>query len=123
VAVFGESFYEPLRTAFVDAVHEVAPALEVVEPWARVRTDADLRDLFAAAGLEGASINERVDDVPLASADDWWRLVMGSGLRSTIGQLDPDAAERVRARCTAEITRRQITRLTTISRYGLATRP
>jgi hypothetical protein len=121
VAVFGESFYEPLRTTFVDAVHAVAPALEVVEPWSRVRTEADLRVLFAAAGLEGASISERVDDLPLASADDSWRIVMGSGLRSTVAQLDHDAADWVRARCTADMTRRRITRLTTISRYGVAT--
>jgi SAM-dependent methyltransferase len=123
VAVFGESFYEPLRTTFVDAVHEVAPAVEVVEPWSRMSTDADLRSLFAAAGIEDARISERVDDLPLASADDWWRIVMGSGLRSTIAQLDPDAADRVRAHCAAELARGQITRLTTISRYGLATRP
>jgi ubiquinone/menaquinone biosynthesis C-methylase UbiE len=123
VAVFGESFYEPLRTTFVDAVHEVAPGLDVVEPWSRVRTEADLRVLFASAGLEDASISERVDILPLASADDWWRIVMGSGLRSTIGRLEPDAAELVRARCAAAITRRQITRVTTISRYGVAARP
>ena len=48
LAVFGESFYEPLRTTFVEAVHESAPAVEVVEPWSRVRTEADLRDLFEA---------------------------------------------------------------------------
>ena len=123
MAVFGESFYEPLRTVFVDAVHEVAPDLEVIEPWSRVRTEADLRDLFEAAGLDGPVIDERVDELPLASADDWWRIVMGSGLRSTVVQLTPAAADEVRARCTEEIAQRQITRLTTISRYGLATPP
>lgn len=122
VTVFGESFYEPLRTTFVESVHDVAPALEVVEPWSRLRTETDLRDLFVSAGLDGASISERVDDLPLASADDWWRIVMGSGLRSTVGQLAADAAQEVRARCAAEITRRRITELTTISRYGVATR-
>jgi ubiquinone/menaquinone biosynthesis C-methylase UbiE len=120
LAVFGESFYEPLRTTFVEAVHDVAPALEVAEPWSRLRTEADLRDLFEAAGLDGAVISERVDQLPLDSADDWWRIVMGSALRHTISQLTPAAAEHVRARCNAEVARRQITALTTISRYGLA---
>lgn len=121
LAVFGESFYEPLRTTFVEAVHESAPAQEVVEPWSRVRTDADLRNLFEAAGLDGAVIDERVDELPLDSADDWWRIVMGSALRRTVSQLTPTAAEQVRARCNAEVARRQITALTTISRYGIAT--
>ena len=95
----------------------------MTEPWSRVRTEADLRDLFEVAGLDGAIIDERVDELPLASADDWWRIVMGSGLRSTVGRLTPAVAGQVRARCTAEIAQRQITRLTTISRYGLATAP
>lgn len=123
VAVFGESFYEPVRTIFVDAVHEVAPAVEVIEPWSRVRTATDLRDPFEAAGLDRAVIDEREDNLPLASPDDWWRIVMGSGLRSTVAQLTPAAAEEVRFRCTAEIAHRQITRLTTTTRYGLAIRP
>lgn len=120
VAVFGESFYEPLRTIFVNAVHEVAPDVEVVEPWSRLRTETDLRDLFEAAGLDSAEIHERVDHLPLASPDDWWRIVMGSGLRSTVAQLTPAAVEEMRARCTNEIAHRHITRLTTISRYGVA---
>ena len=122
MAVFGESFYEPVRTIFVDAVHAVAPAVDVIEPWSRVRTESDLCDLFEAASLDRAEIDERVDDLPLASPDDWWRIVMGSGLRSTVAQLSAAAAEEVRARCTAEIVHRQITELTTSSRYGLATR-
>lgn len=122
LAVFGESFYEPLRTTFVEAVHEFAPALEVVEPWSRLRTEADLRDLFEAAGLDGVMIDERVDELPLDSADDWWRIVMGSALRHTVSQLTAAAAEQVRARCNAEFTRRQVRALTTISRYGLASR-
>lgn len=123
VAVFGESFYEALRTAFVDAVHEVSPGFEVVEPWSRLRTEADLRELFfAAAGLSDVSISERIDSVPLNSADDCWRIVMDSGLRNTIGRLDPGSSAHVRARCAAEIGSCQITRLVTASRYGLAIR-
>jgi hypothetical protein len=121
--VFGESFYEPLRTTFVNSVREVAPTVEVVEPWSRVRTKTQLGDLFEATGLEGCEIHERVDDLPLASADDWWRIVMGSGLRSTVARLTPAAADEVRARCASDIEHHQITRLTTMSRYALATRP
>ena len=122
VAVFGESFYEPLRTTFANSVHEVAPTVEVVEPWSRVRTETDLRDLFEAAGLDSCHIDERVDELPLTSPDDWWRIVMGSGLRSTVAQLTPTAADEVRARCAIDIAHGPITRLTTTSRYALATR-
>jgi hypothetical protein len=33
---------------------------------------------------------------PLSAPDDWWTIVLGSGYRGTIEQLDPDARERVR---------------------------
>jgi ubiquinone/menaquinone biosynthesis C-methylase UbiE len=120
VAVFGEDFYEPVRTTFVDAVHDVAPDVDVVEPWSRVRTEDDLRALFVEAGLPDVDLRTRIDEVPLRTADDWWRVVMGSGLRATIAQLDPATAEQVRARCTERIEQEQITSLTVTSRYGIA---
>ena len=122
VAVFGESFFEPLRTTFVEAVSHEDPDADVVEPWSRVRTEAQLRELFTEAGLPEVSIEERVDDLPLASAEDWWRIVMGSGLRATVRGLHPDAVDHVRTRCAEAITRHQIATLTTTSRYGIATR-
>ena len=122
LAVFGESFFEPLRTVFVEAVNHEAPDVEVVEPWSRVRTEVQLRKLFTAAGLADVSIEERVDDLPLASAEDWWRIVMGSGLRATVGRLHPDAVDHIRARCSEAITSLQIRTLTTTSRYGIAAR-
>jgi ubiquinone/menaquinone biosynthesis C-methylase UbiE len=121
VAVFGESFFEPLRTTFVEAVHHVAPDVEVVEPWSRVATHDELRELSDAAGLHDVIVDERVDHLPLASPDDWWRIVLGSGLRSTIAQLDASASDEVHARCTAAIAREHVDSLTTTSRYVVAT--
>ncbi|MBV9952370.1 MAG: class I SAM-dependent methyltransferase [Acidimicrobiia bacterium] len=119
VAVFGEEFFEPMRTTFVDAVRAVAPDLQVVEPWARVRTEQQLRELFDAADLT-ADVETCVDEVPLTSADDWWRIVMGSGLRATVGHLDPATAAGVRDRCAEEVERHGLTALRVTSRYGVA---
>lgn len=122
VAVFGESFFEPLRTTFVEAVEHEAPDVDVVEPWSRVRTEAELRELFSDAGLADVSIEARVDDLPLTSAEDWWRIVMGSGLRAAVERLHPGVVERVRARCFGSISRQRIASLRTTSRYGIAVR-
>lgn len=122
VAVFGESFFEPLRTIFVDAVHRVAPDLDVIEPWARLDTERELRQLFDDAGLSELSVHERVDRVPLASPDDAWRLIMGSGLRSTITRLHAHDANEVRASCVTAMTDGQVTHLATVSRYAVAAR-
>lgn len=63
-----------------------------------------------------------MDDLPLTSAEDWWRIVMGSGLRAAVERLHPDAVERVRARCFESISRQRIAGLRTTSRYGIAVR-
>jgi hypothetical protein len=34
---------------------------------------------------------------PLRSAEDWWLIALGSGLRWTIDQMGPEAAARVKA--------------------------
>jgi ubiquinone/menaquinone biosynthesis C-methylase UbiE len=120
VAVFGETFFEPLRATFVEAVTDVAPDVDVVEPWSRLQAEAALRALFADAGLATVTIETRSDDLPLASAEDWWRIVMGSGLRATVGLLEPDAVDHVRARCDDAIRREQIAKLTTTTRYAIA---
>lgn len=39
VTVFGEHFFEPMREVFVDAVHQVAPHIEVVQPWRRTENE------------------------------------------------------------------------------------
>jgi hypothetical protein len=33
---------------------------------------------------------------PVNSPDDWWAMIMGSGYRGTVEQLDPEAREQVR---------------------------
>jgi SAM-dependent methyltransferase len=123
VGVFGEDFFEPVRSVFVDAVGAVAPQLVVVEPWRRTEDEATLRRLFDGSGAGELRIRTDVDDVPLAEPADAWRLVMGSGLRHTVGLLDEASAATVRARCVGHIVAHGITRLRTTTRYAIARRP
>lgn len=118
VTVFGEHFLHPMRTVFVEAVREVAPGLEVVQPWRRTADVHVLQAIFDDAGIGGVTIHTDDDDLPLESAADWWRAVMGSGLRRTVLALGPDAANQVRARCDAYIENEGIDRLHTRSRYA-----
>lgn len=122
VSVFGEEFFEPLRTVFVDAVASVAPTVDVIEPWRRTEQEATLRLLFAHADVDDVTVITDEDHLPLAGPSDWWRLVMGSGLRHTVQSLGDAAAAEVRARCEAEIIARGITHLTATTRYAAARR-
>ncbi|MEA2826835.1 MAG: hypothetical protein QOG43_1274 [Actinomycetota bacterium] len=123
VAVFGERFVDPLRDVFVEAVREVAPALEVVQPWRRTAKESVLRGIFDDAGGRGVTIETDDDTFPLASGDDWWRIVMGSALRRAVVDLGPDRAAEVRARCDAYIRDHGVNEVVTRSRYAVAVRP
>lgn len=120
VTVFGEHFYEPMRSGFVSAVAEVVPGFTVVEPWRRTERENVLHESFEAAGMSHVSIETEDDELPLPSADDWWRIVMGSGLRRTITAIGEEAAARVRRRCAAYVEENRVTVLRNRARYAVA---
>lgn len=122
VTVFGERSFHPMRDVFVDAVAEVAPGLAVIQPWTRTAEAEVFRGIFDAAGLVDVAIETRVDTLPLPSADDWWRIAKGSGLRRALMALGDDPAARVRARCDAYIDAHGLDHLVTTSRYAVVTR-
>ncbi|HZE88048.1 MAG TPA: ubiquinone biosynthesis protein UbiE, partial [Verrucomicrobiae bacterium] len=49
------------------------------------------------AGVGAAECAAEAASHAIASPDAWWRIVMGSGYRGTVDQLDPPARERVRS--------------------------
>jgi ubiquinone/menaquinone biosynthesis C-methylase UbiE len=120
ITVFGERFFDPLRDVFVAAVADVAPEVEVIQPWCRTESESVLRSLFDGAGFRALSIETDDDTLPLRSPDDWWRIVMGSGLRRTVQAIGPDAAAEVRRRCESHIDEHSVTEVVSRSRYALA---
>ncbi|HZQ78131.1 MAG TPA: methyltransferase domain-containing protein [Acidimicrobiia bacterium] len=120
VAVFGEQVFEPLRPVFAEAVAELAPDLEVLEPWRRCEAEPVLREVFATAGLTDITVVTDEDRLPLRSPDDWWRIVMGSGLRRTVTAVDGPVAAELRRRGEAYIARSAIGEIVNRSRYVLA---
>jgi len=122
VGVFGESFYEPLRSIFVQAVASVAPQIEVVEPWRRTERASTLRGLFEGAGVDGLTIVADSDRFPVRGPADPWRLVVGSALSHTVGLLGDAAAHDVRRRVEADLAAHEIAELVTTTRYAVAWR-
>jgi AraC-like DNA-binding protein/ubiquinone/menaquinone biosynthesis C-methylase UbiE len=123
ITVFGERFYDPLRDAFVAAVSEVEPGLQPIQPWCRTETEAELRALFDGAGFDEVTIETEDDVLPLPSPDDWWRIVMGSGLRRTVTSMERAKADEVHRRCNAYIREHAVTEVVTRTRYAVASSP
>jgi hypothetical protein len=97
ITTWGPRVFEPGASAFWGAVsHERRDLVRAFDPWTRIDSPAGLEELLRASGIENANITPESNLQELASPDDWWTIVLGTGYRSTIEQLDPAARERVR---------------------------
>jgi ubiquinone/menaquinone biosynthesis C-methylase UbiE len=122
VTVFGEHVFDPIREVFVGIVNDVAPELEVIEPWRRTEDASLLRGIFDAAGVDDVAVTTEDERLPLSSPDDWWRIVMGSGFRHTVIALGEERAAVVRARCDAYIRDHGLDEIVIRGHYMLARR-
>lgn len=97
ITTWGPRVFEPGAAAFWEAIGRERPDLvRAFDPWTRIDSPAALEELLRASGIEHANITAESNLQPLATPDDWWTIVLGSGYRSTVEQLDPVARERVR---------------------------
>jgi len=121
VTTWGPRQFEPANGAFWEAVRGEAPALhQTSKPWERITEPDSLRALFS--GARGGKVVVQAEETmhPLAAADDWWTIVLGSGYRGTVEQLDPEARERVRRRMLEWIERHGVTAVETNVLYAVA---
>jgi SAM-dependent methyltransferase len=97
VTIWGPGFLEPGTTALWSAVGAERPDLVgAFHPWNRVTDPASLSHLFHQAGAKPPVVEAEPGTHPLARPEDWWTMVLGTGYRATIQQLEPAAAQRVR---------------------------
>jgi len=120
LAVFGEHVFDPMRQVFVETVAELAPEVEVLQPWRRTEDLSVLRGVFEAAGIPDVDIATEDDRLPLRSPDDWWRIIMGSGFRRTVAALDEATAGELRRRCDAHIADHGIDHIVNRTHYAIA---
>ena len=97
ITTWGPRVFEPGASAFWEAVsRERRDLVRAFDPWTRIDSPAGLEELLRASGIENANITPESNLQELATPDDWWTIVLGTGYRSTIEQLDSAARERVR---------------------------
>jgi SAM-dependent methyltransferase len=96
----GPDVFEPGNTLFWDAVRRERPELyDIPRPWEWITSPAQVREMFARAGIGEVEITPEDPGHELESAEDFWELLMGTGYRGTIDQLTPDQRAQVRAAC------------------------
>lgn len=116
--------FEPGSSAWWAAVKQVRPdLLPAVNPWERITTPGALRQLLADAGIAAADITVEDGRQELRSPDDWWTVVLGSGYRWTVDQMDDEAVERVRAATLKPLRKNRVTSIETNVIYAVARKP
>ena len=97
VTTWGPRFFEPVNTTFWNSIRAVRPELyKGFNPWERITEPSAVRSLFDEAGVAQPEVVAEQGSCQLASPEDWWVMVLGSGYRGTIEQLNVNDRERVR---------------------------
>lgn len=97
VTTWGPCFLEPMSSRFWAAVRDVNPDLfRDYHPWDRINEPNAVRSLLSGAGIGVQEVlSENVTQI-LSSPEDWWPMVLGTGYRGTIEELDEESRAQVR---------------------------
>ena len=100
ITTWGPRCFEPVNTVFWNAVRTARPDLyKGFNSWDRISQAEALRALFVQGGAGVPDVAAEMNSHALGSPDNWWPMVLGTGYRGTIEQLDEEARSRVRKEC------------------------
>jgi ubiquinone/menaquinone biosynthesis C-methylase UbiE len=121
ITTWGHSFWEPVYSVWREAIKEMRPDLYTAfNPWDRISQPDQLAKLFEDSGIPGAKIAPEEGVQTLRTADDWWTMVLGSGLRGTVDSMDAAMAAQLRDRTVGWARENKITAVQTNAIYGVA---
>lgn len=126
ITVWAPGLMAPAYGAFFEAVGAEQPDLVPQAPgWTRVAERDDFRSVLLGGGIPETSIEIVTEpgEHPLDDPEEFWTIALGSGMRSAVDRLSPDARERVRRRVTDAIEASGMTALPVDVHYGIATKP
>jgi ubiquinone/menaquinone biosynthesis C-methylase UbiE len=123
VTTWGPNLFEPANTAFWSSIKNVRAELyKGFNPWDRINDPTNLKDILREGGVEAPKVSAENRLHPINSAEDWWTIVLGSGYRGTIEQLDASERERVKEVNLAFIREAKISVIQTNVLYALTTK-
>ena len=99
VTTWGPNLFESANTAFWSSIKNVRAELyKGFNPWDRINDPAGLEKILNEGGVEAPKIIAENRLHLISSAEDWWTIVLGSGYRGTIEQLNASEREKVKKR-------------------------
>ncbi len=123
ITTWGPGFFEPVYPIWLEALAQECPDLNHVKrPWDRIHTVDAVQQLLQAGGARNTQVTAEDHQQPLGAPDDWWTMVLGSGLRGSIDKLGAASVQRVRDRTVNYIHQNGIQSIGTNMIYGIATK-
>jgi ubiquinone/menaquinone biosynthesis C-methylase UbiE len=124
VTTWGPKFCEPANAAFWSSIKDIRPDLyKGFNPWDRINDPAGLRKILDEGGVASPNIIAENRLHPIRSPEDWWTIVLGSGYRGTVEQLNLAERQKVKEANLAFIQDENISAVETNALYALATKP
>jgi ubiquinone/menaquinone biosynthesis C-methylase UbiE len=120
ITTWGPRLFEPANGFFWESVREVRPDLyKGYNPWDRICDPESVRAVLAEGGVFTQDVMAEAGTHEIASPDDWWSIIMGSGYRGTVEQLAPADREHVQNMNIAYIRKNAISKLETNVVYAI----
>jgi SAM-dependent methyltransferase len=124
ITTWGPRMFEPGNSVFWDAVRNEQPSLyKGFNPWDRINDPRALSAMLLEAGVSAEEVSAESGEQPLNSPEEFWTIVLGSGYRSTIEQLDSAARERVRRATLDRLSQINPHSVETNAVYAIARKP
>ena len=124
VTTWGPRFLEPVYSRWQTAIRRERPDLyNAFNPWDRITEPEAVRRLLRDGGTTNIEVAAEDGFQALRSAEDWWIVALGSGLRWAIEQMGPEAAARIKADTVNWLSENKIDRLETNAIYAIARKP
>jgi ubiquinone/menaquinone biosynthesis C-methylase UbiE len=123
VTTWGPNLFEPANEAFWRSIKDVRPDLyKGFNPWDRINDPVSLKNILTEGGVEAPKITAENRLHSISSPEDWWTIVLGSGYRGTIEQLDPSERQKVKDANLSFLRDGKISAVETNVLYALATK-
>jgi len=97
ITTWGPRLFEPGESAWWEIIRRERPELYSLDnPWDRIIDPKSVENLLVDSGVPNPIVAVERGQQLLQTPEDWWTVVIGSGNRGIVDQLDVDSAARVR---------------------------
>lgn len=102
---FGESAFNPMREMYADRIQKYGVELQKSRGMQRLNTTEKCSILMQEAGFGDFAIRPEQLGYYLRDVDDWWDIIMHTGFRHSLLQIEPDKLEQFKIEHLAEVAK------------------